>query len=144
MISAVLENGQALRTFVEMCVQQGTERNIAERLAAEPEQVLPKSKHVTTLTATDSGFVQSIEAMALAEVARELGAGRFSMSDTINHGIGYVLQTSRNQHISKGQTWISVHHDIPLKLSTPHSNQRCLANWNQATAEFRRLIRIVT
>ena len=144
MISAVLENGQALRIFVEMCVQQGTERNVAERLAAEPEQVLPKSKLVTTLTATDSGYVQTIEAMALAEVARELGAGRFSMSDTINPGIGYVLHTSRNQHISRDQTWISIHHDLPLSFVHLSRINDALQIGTEPTAEFHRLIRIIT
>jgi thymidine phosphorylase len=144
MVSEVLENGEALRFFVEMCVQQGTERKVAELLVNEPEHVLPKSKHVTSVVAAESGYVQSIDAMALAEVARELGAGRFSMEDSINHGIGYVLQTSRNQHVSKGQSWVLVHHD--KQLSSQHLTQisDALEIGIEATPEFQRLIRIVT
>ena len=144
MISAVLENGEALRLFIDMCVQQGTERNVAEQLASEPGQVLPKSKHVTSVTAQESGYVQTIDAMALAEVARELGAGRFSMSDTINPGIGYVLQTSKNQHVSNGQSWILVHHDLPLSFEHLSRINDALQIGTEPTAEFRRLIRIIT
>lgn len=144
MISAVLENGEALRLFIDMCVQQGTERNVAEQLASEPGQVLPKSKHVTSVTAQESGYVQTIDAMALAEVARELGAGRFSMSDTINPGIGYVLQTSKNQHVSNGQSWILVHHDLSLSFEHLSRINDALQIGTEPTAEFRRLIRIIT
>ena len=144
MISDVLENGEALRFFVEMCVQQGTDRKVAEQLANEPAHILPKSKHVTSVVATESGFVQSIDAMALAEVARELGAGRFSMSDSINHGIGYVLETSKNHHVSKGQSWILVHHDKPLSPQHLTQISGALEIGIRATPEFQRLIRIVT
>ena len=143
MILEVLDNGEALRFFVEMCVQQGTERKMAELLVNEPEHVLPKSKHVTSVVAAESGYVQSIDAMALAEVARELGAGRFSMEDSINHGVGYVIEATRNMTLSKNQPWISIHHDHPL--SSQHLTQigDALQIGNVPTAEFQRLIRII-
>lgn len=144
MISEVLNNGEALRFFIEMCVQQGTERTVAEQLALEPKHILPKSKHVTSVMATKSGYVQSIDAMALAEVARELGAGRFSMSDSINHGVGYVLEATRNQHVSKGQPWILIHHDLPLSSQHLTKIGDALEIGIQPTADFQRLIRIVT
>jgi thymidine phosphorylase len=82
--------------------------------------------------------------MVLAEVARELGAGRFSMSDSINPGIGYVLHTSRNQHISRDQTWISIHHDLPLSSLHLSRINDALQIGTEPTAEFHRLIRIIT
>ena len=143
-IHDVLENGEALRVFIEMCVQQGTSRTVAEQLAIYPEQVLPKAHNVTTLFAPQSGYVHSIDAMVLAEVARELGAGRFEMSDHINHGIGYVLLTARNQFIEKEKPWISIHHD--LELSSEHLNRikDCMEIGHEKSAEFNRLIRIIT
>ena len=144
MICEVLKDGSALRVFIEMCVQQGTSRTVAEQLAIHPEQVLPKAHNVTTLYSPQSGYVQSIDAMVLAEVARELGAGRFEMSDQINHGIGYVLMTAKNQFIEKGKPWISIHHD--LKLSSEHLSRikDCIEISHEQSAEFHRLIRIIT
>ncbi len=144
MIQDVLENGEALRCFIEMCVQQGTERDVAEQLALNPEHVLPKSEHVTVLLAPQTGYVQSINAMALAEVARELGAGRFVMSDRINHGIGYVLETSRNQHLKENQPWISVHHDHELSSQHLSRLRSALHIGDVQPEEFQRLIRIIT
>ena len=143
MISDVLDNGEALRFFVEMCVQQGTERSVAEHLALEPELILPQSEKVTTLSASQSGYVHSIDAMALAKVARELGAGRFSMSDSINHGIGYVLKASRNVYLSQGQDWISIHHDLPLSSQHLTRIKDSLRIGGEPTTEFQRLIRII-
>ena len=143
MITEVLDNGEALKFFTEMCVQQGTERSVAENLALEPELILPQSEMVTTLFASQSGYVQSIDAMVLAEVARELGAGRLSMSDSINHGVGYVIEAIKNQYLLENQAWISIHHDLPL--SSQHLTQigDALQIGNQPTAEFQRLIRII-
>ena len=144
MIHEVLKDGSALHAFIEMCVQQGTSRTVAEQLAIHPEQILPKARNVTTLFAPQSGYVQSINAMVLAQVARELGAGRFEMSDHINHGIGYVLQTTRNQFIEKEKPWISIHHD--LELSSEHLGRikDCMVMGHEKSAEFHRLIRIIT
>tara|TARA_B110000444_G_scaffold126707_1_gene119200 strand:+ start:17125 stop:18447 length:1323 start_codon:yes stop_codon:yes gene_type:complete len=144
MIHEVLENGKALRCFIEMCVQQGTNRKIAEELATLPEQVLPKAKHVTALFSPGTGYVESIDAMALAEVARELGAGRFEMSDTINHGIGYVLIANKNTYLMEGQEWISVHHDLDLSPQHLKKLHQALQINSEQSADFQRLIRIIT
>jgi thymidine phosphorylase len=144
MIHEVLENGEALRIFTEMCVQQGTRRSVAEELAIHPEHILPQSKKITTLYSPKSGYVESIDAMTLAEVARELGAGRFTMSDSINHGIGYVLETAKTHPIQKDEPWITIHHD--LDLSSEHLNRLrdCLKIDDQTSGDFQRLITIIT
>lgn len=144
LIHEVLDNGKAMSLFIEMCVQQGTSRTVAEKLAIHPEQILPQSKKVTTLYSPNSGFVDSIDAMVLAEVARELGAGRFTMSDSINHGVGYVLETAKNHHIEKESPWISIYHD--LDLSSEHLNRlrKCLKISDQQSADFQRLITVIT
>ncbi len=144
LIHEVLDNGKAMALFVEMCVQQGTSRTVAEKLAIHPEQILPQSKKVTTLYSPNSGFVESIDAMVLAEVARELGAGRFSMSDSINHVIGYVLETGKNHPIEKGKPWISIHHDLELSSVHLARLRNCLKISDEQSAEFQRLITIIT
>ena len=144
MIHEVLDNGEALRIFTEMCVQQGTSRTVAEQLGIHPEHILPQSKKITTLHSPKSGYVQSVDAMVLAEVARELGAGRFEMSDHINHGIGYVLLTARNQFIEKEEPWISIHHDLELSSEHLIRLKDCMVIGHEQTDEFHRLIRIIT
>ena len=77
-IEEVLDNGKALEKFIDMCVAQGTPLGVAQQLASEPESVLGKANKTTAITCDSSGFIQDIDAMALAEVARELGAHHIS------------------------------------------------------------------
>ena len=113
-IEEVLDNGKALEKFIDMCVAQGTPLGVAQQLASEPESVLGKANKTTAITCDSSGFIQDIDAMALAEVARELGAGRFELTDNDEHDVGFVVERSINQPINQGQTWIHVHHNLPL------------------------------
>lgn len=142
-IAQVLDNGQALETFVKMCVQQGTEISVATKLALDPESILPQSQRSTELTSSESGFVHSIDAMALAEVARELGAGRFSIEDEIQHAVGFVLTTRKNEAITAGDNWITVHHEEPLSSEHITKLNHALRISEQKSAPFRRLIRTV-
>lgn len=121
LIERVLDNGRALEVFVEMCIQQGTQPETAHQLAHDPQTVVTMSARKTELRSTNAGFVASIDAMALANVARELGAGRFSLEDSIQHGVGFVLHTEINAPIMDGETWVTVHHEDTL--STTHLEQ---------------------
>ena len=142
-IAQVLDNGQALETFVKMCVQQGTEISVATKLALDPESILPQSQRSTELTSSESGFVHSIDAMALAEVARELGTGRFSIEDEIQHAVGFVLTTRKNEAITAGDKWITVHHEEPLSSEHITKLNHALRISEQKSAPFQRLIRTV-
>ena len=121
LIEKVLDNGRALEVFVEMCIQQGTQPQTAHQLAHDPQTVVMTSARKTELKSTNAGFVAAIDAMALANVARELGAGRFSLEDSIQHSVGFVLHTGINAPITDGETWITVHHEDAL--STTHLSQ---------------------
>ena len=52
--------------------------------------------------------------MTLAEIARNHGAGRFAMEDTIIPEIGFEILVERGQAINQGETWIKFHHNIDL------------------------------
>ena len=143
MIGRVLDGGQALNAFVAMCIQQGTSSTVAQQLAADPQSVLPQSSLRTELTSSQSGYVDSIDAMALAEVARELGAGRFTMDDEIAHTVGFVLHSAKNAVISAGETWMVVHHEEPLSSEHRTKLIKALRISNQRGEPFTRLIRTV-
>ena len=81
--------------------------------------------------------------MALAEVARELGAGRFSMEDEILHAVGFILTARKNEAITAGDKWITVHHEEPLSSEHITKLNHALRISDQKSAPFRRLIRTV-
>ncbi|EDQ90590.1 uncharacterized protein MONBRDRAFT_31810 [Monosiga brevicollis MX1] len=77
LIANSLQDGTALKAFRTMCEAQGVSSDTAAEICEQPEAVLLKAtKQQTTIKASTSGFVQHIEAMPLAEVLGELGAGR--------------------------------------------------------------------
>lgn len=49
------------------------------------------SKKIFSLKTNKSGYIQSIDTLKLGEIVRSLGAGRYSKDDTIDYGVGIIL-----------------------------------------------------
>ena len=120
MVKQSLTNGTALKKFQEMLLAQNVAPDIAEKLC-NPDtnlwEVLPIGKLKTELTADRDGFVSSINALGIANVLTELGAGRLKPEDKINHGVGMILETRKGGCLKKGQVWAVVYHAEALSDS---------------------------
>ncbi len=114
MIREVLSDGSALECFRKMCVSQGVEDDIANKLCTEPEKILPCSSKKTVLYSSKSGFISKLNAMTFAKIACELGAGRQKLGDVINHGVGLEFNHCLGDEINEGDAWLIVHHDNNL------------------------------
>ena len=77
-MEAVLTNGAALERFRTMCVQQGVEPATSKALVNHPERVLGMAEFQTCILAEEDGYVEGYDAMQLAQLARQHGAGRFA------------------------------------------------------------------
>ena len=120
MVKQSLANGTALKKFQEMLIAQSVAPDIAKKLC-NPDtnlwEVLPIEKLKTELTAHSDGCVSSINALAIANVLTELGAGRLKPEDKVNHGVGMVLKTRKGGCLTKGQVWAVVYHAEALSES---------------------------
>ena len=114
LIRQVLDNGLALSYFEKMCVAQGVNGDDARILSINPKSILPKSKCSTAFLSSESGYVNMIDSMILAEVARKHGAGRFSLEDKIISEIGFEVLIEQGQQIQQGQEWLLFHHNQEL------------------------------
>jgi thymidine phosphorylase len=76
---------------------QGGDLAAFDRLKDDPGLV------VQTVTATRSGFVAEIDALAVAEAALSLGAGRTQLTDEIDPLAGVELLVRRGMAIQPGQ-----------------------------------------
>lgn len=110
----VLNNGAALDVFQAMCVQQGVEPSVAAALVADPQSVLGHAPHQTTVLAKEAGHVALFQTMAMAQLARAHGAGRFHLDDTIDPLVGFVLHHTTGRHVAKGDAVLTFHHTRPL------------------------------
>ena len=114
LIQEVIDNGEALAKFKEMCIMQGVSQATAQQLVNNPTDVLKSSQQISEITALDTGFLQSIDSMTLADIARKHGAGRYSIEDDVVPEIGFEILAKRGAKINKGDTWLRFHHNEHL------------------------------
>jgi len=113
-IEKVLDNGTALEKFRAMCVQQGVEPDLAERLISSPEDVLGVAEQQTTVLANTDGFAVSYDGMKMAQMARKHGAGRFVLADKIDALVGFTIHATRGTAVSKNDPLFTFHHSRDL------------------------------
>lgn len=76
----VITSGKAFGVFKEWIKKQ---HGNVEKIKVSDRAISIKSK--------ESGFIESIDALKIGELAKRLGAGRITKEDNIDHGVGIVL-----------------------------------------------------
>ena len=99
-----LNNGEALQKFKEFIAAQGGDTSQIEN----PE-LLPTASSVIPVTATQAGYVEKIDALSIGIAAMKLGAGRATKEDTIDMGVGVVLNKKVGESIQVGDVLAFVH-----------------------------------
>ena len=99
-----LQNGEALQKFKEFVAAQGGDTSQIEN----PE-LLPTASSVIPVTATEAGYVEKIVALSIGIAAMKLGAGRATKEDTIDMGVGVVLNKKVGEAINQGDVLAYVH-----------------------------------
>jgi thymidine phosphorylase len=97
---ASIEDGSALAAF---------ERWIAAQGGDPSPEVLPTAPVVRELTAERDGFVGAVGAMGVGRVALDLGAGRRTKDDEIDHAVGIRRLAKRGDAVETGQVLAEVH-----------------------------------
>ena len=107
-----LHDGSALSSFIEMATYQGVDISIfdSEHSLCLALGLLDSKLNTTEIKSSFSGTVSDIDAMELALVALELGAGRKKIGDIIDHAVGFLLEVELGETIDKGDSWVTVHH----------------------------------
>jgi pyrimidine-nucleoside phosphorylase len=112
-VEQALTSGKALETFARMVEAQGGDPRIVDdyrRLPAAPDRV--------HLNAPRSGVIASIKAEAIGRASNELGAGRNTLGDTVDHAVGVVLEARVGNEVREGQPLLELHHRAGRGLET--------------------------
>ena len=111
-----LHDGSAIAKFEEMCVAQGVSPSVfnSESSLLSAIGLLDSNLLTTAFVASNDGCVSDIDAMALGQVVLQLGGGRQSLGDEIDHGVGFVLDAHIGSKIEKNDEWITIYHRKPL------------------------------
>ncbi|KAK9400314.1 thymidine phosphorylase [Crotalus adamanteus] len=122
-IGQALDDGSARDAFQAMLRAQGVpaevSRLLCEGTEAQRLQVLKLAGNQEELRALQDGTVQQIQAMPIAQVLHELGAGRTQAGQRINPRVGAELLVSTGKRVSKGTPWIRIHYDTPQAEQHP-------------------------
>ncbi|MGY8669887.1 MAG: thymidine phosphorylase [Candidatus Poseidoniales archaeon] len=102
-ISPHLKDGSGLEQFKQMCIRQGVEVDVVEKLCTDPWSVLPKAKQRFTWNARSSGWITDIDAYRLGTLLLSMGAGRNHPDDKINHGAGIELLFTVGDYVKAGE-----------------------------------------
>ena len=122
-----IDAGEGTRR-AEQAVDDGSAAEMFERwIAAQGGDLsagLPKAPVTRELTADRDGFVGEVSALGLGRLALELGAGRRTTDDAIDHAVGIRCFAKRGDPIEAGQTLAVVYgRDEASAGAGPRSDQ---------------------
>lgn len=101
-----LEDGSAYKKFMELVSYQGGDISKLEI-----------SKNTKKIRAKKSGVLESINALELAKLSLELGAGRKSKEDKIDYSVGIKLNKNVGDIITKGQVLATIYYNSDYTMN---------------------------
>jgi thymidine phosphorylase len=101
-----LADGSAMDVWRRMITAQG----------GDPDAPLPTARETHTVTASDSGVVSRLDALAVGTAAWRLGAGRARKEDPVSAGAGVVLHARLGDEVVAGQPLLTLHADEPERF----------------------------
>ncbi len=104
-LESSLSSGRALEAFTRMLRAQGGDEGVLDSA-----ELLPRSPHVMSLLAEDSGYLTALSARRVGRAVIALGAGRMAKGDPVDHAVGMVLHKKVGDAVERGEPLAEVHH----------------------------------
>ena len=138
MLQEAITSGNALQKLREMVIAQGGNVDMIDH----PEK-LPHAANVIEMKAERNGYVKELDALKLGTLAMLIGAGRRVKEDTINFGVGIVLNKKDGDYVEKGDILAYVHTDTPLSDEWIEDFYRCFVYSDAPTQKAPLIYKIV-
>ena len=106
MLQKKLASGEALRKFGEMITAQGGDAKVCDDVNR-----LPTAKTTRAISATKSGFVQSIECDQLGYAVITLGGGRKVAADKVDFAVGFEQPKKIGDPVKAGDPLLIMHYN---------------------------------
>jgi pyrimidine-nucleoside phosphorylase len=120
MLYELLRDGSALHVFREIIEAQGGDPAVCDDPA-----LMQAAEHVVTFDAPRGGVIEHINAEQIGLAALELGAGRKTKEDDIDHAVGLVFRKKRGASVESGEPILEIHHN-------GHGLDACITRLNSA------------
>ncbi len=112
-LTVVGEDPATAMKRAETCLTSGMAWEKAERWliaqGAERHLILPVAPTVLTVTGTESGWVGDIHPVQISQLVLDLGGGRKTKTDQIDHRVGVELLVSVGDQVESGQPLLRIH-----------------------------------
>jgi pyrimidine-nucleoside phosphorylase len=108
----MVSSGKALAEFRKLISSQGGDVRVIDDYS-----LLPLASERTAITAPASGHIKMFDNTLIGLLLIELGGGRRSKTDTIDHGVGFTFHKKIGDQVKKGEPIFTVIH---------HSHQKDL------------------
>jgi thymidine phosphorylase len=120
MIHDSLQDGSAFERFREMVRAQGGDISIFDSDASLMHGLglMDSDLYTTELSVSATGWVEDIDAMAIARVCLRLGAGRTQLDDPVDHSVGALLEVQVGDRLEEGEPWIVLYHRDEVDRAT--------------------------
>jgi thymidine phosphorylase len=112
MIHDSLHDGTAMKKFIDMCVSQGVDEDIfaSENSLLQALGLLNTALRTTEVCATEAGHVCDIDALTLAKISSDLGAGRKHIDDQLDMQVGMIIDTHIGSPVESGEPLVTIYH----------------------------------
>ncbi len=108
---ALIKNGKAFDKFIQIVNAQGGDTSFIQTPGK-----FPKSKYQEKLYSEKTGYLKSVDNYEIGMAALELGAGRKTKADKIDHKAGIIFYPGIGDKIKKGDLIAGIYTDKKLKI----------------------------
>ncbi|MBA2662368.1 MAG: thymidine phosphorylase [Bradymonadaceae bacterium] len=109
----LLEDGSALRVFQNIIKAQGGDPGVCD-----DRDKLPTARHTEAFVAWSDGLIVRMNAEEVGIAAMELGAGRRTKEDVIDHAVGLMFEKKRGELVTEGDTILIIHYNDATHLES--------------------------
>jgi len=121
MIHNSLNDGSAFTKFLDMVEAQGGNRNdfASDHAMLSSLGLLGDDLLSTEIYIEEKGWIKDIDAMSIALACLELGSGRKTLTDSVDHAVGAIIEAQVGDEVESGDPLIVIYHrkELPDGLS---------------------------
>ena len=103
-LTEALRSGRAAERFAAVIAAQGGDAKVLR----EPER-LPQAPIRREVCAAEAGYVHSLDALGVGQLALTLGAGRVLAGDAVDPAVGVWLHKKPGERVKKGEPLAELH-----------------------------------
>lgn len=101
----MLSSGKALDEFKKLLISQGGDVRVIDDYS-----LLPQAATQTEILAIKSGYIKMFQNELIGLLLIELGGGRKTKDDIIDHAVGFTFHKKIGDRVKKGESIFTIHH----------------------------------